>query len=79
MFARVCQALAKISGKLGREHAGEIGIYVGKRSVASLYYHVNTFKPRTDRGNWVLSLHLEISGAVLGKGRGKASIAVFAR
>lgn len=25
---------------------------------SSLYYHVNTFKPRTDRGNWVLSLHL---------------------
>lgn len=46
---------------------------------ASLYYHVNTFKPRMDRGNWVLSLHLEISGEAFGKGRGKASIAVFAR
>lgn len=40
----------------------------GRRRLASLYYHVNTFKPRTDRGNWILSLHLrDLGRACLGK------------
>lgn len=78
MFARICRAPIKISGKLG----GNVRRKLGRRrkGVCPFTTAVNTFKPRTDRGNWVLSSHLEgILGEAVGKGRGKANIAVFAR